>query len=328
MGSASSSSSAGPSASCMEQAGGRSAGTSQPATDASTHALAAANGGCSRGQDEDSVPVDVLRGSRPNPSGNGVYIQCGLNGCVLEVRHLGLCAFEPIEHRRRPPPQPPLPPAVPGRAEGRTIGARGSKSSDGRRGARSSTRGSGTASLLDMIAERGSFPVDKPDQELSCQVGHHETGGDAATAMLRDAFGDRDENMLMLRGHTYKTARRIVLFQRRSGVEEVIAAAVIKLASSQASKVLEVPILVVKRTERRKGLGRIFLCALREIGTQLDCGLIVAWAAGTSLPFWERVNMLEKQATKDAVLKQAISNYMQSGTVGFMNSKMVAALLG
>ena len=45
--------------------------------------------------------------------------------------------------------------------------------------------------------------------------------------------------------------------------------------------------------------------------------------------FWKRVGLLEKQATTDAYLRQAIGRYTQRHTgIGFADSKLVAKLLG
>ena len=73
--------------------------------------------------------------------------------------------------------------------------------------------------------------------------------------------------------------------------------------------------------------GRLFIDALASLGLQLQCRTIVAWAAGNSLGFWKRVDMVDKQAA-DADLRSQIQRYQQIETgIGFADSRMVAKLL-
>ena len=152
-----------------------------------------------------------------------------------------------------------------------------------------------------------------------------------ADLMLREAFTSVDENMISLRGSTYAKARRVVLYQQREAEQPVaIATAVIKVAEShQALKALEVPILVVQKSERKRGFGRVFVSALIHVAHQLQCGLLVAWAANNSLGFWQRVGLLEKTGVAaSSALRQAIKSYEQSNTcLGFADTRMVATLI-
>jgi hypothetical protein len=88
-----------------------------------------------------------------------------------------------------------------------------------------------------------------------------------------------------------------------------------------------VPILVTAKDERQKGFGRLFIDELSRLGAGQRCGLLVAWAAGGSMGFWQRVDMLDKQTTTDAVLKREMRGYEAGRTAGFLDSKMVARLI-
>lgn len=267
------------------------------------------------------VAPRVLADFRPT---NAVPL-CGINGCVLAARHAGLCAIQLLddadsigERKRRKK-------AATGSVE-TSSSPTAQQASEGRHAMRRRDS-SGTSSRLDeMDAE---FPVDEPDQHLFCRIGRADTGGKACVDMLRSGFTSVDDNMINLRGSTYAAARRVVLFQRREGLDVVIASAVIRLPESHDAPSLEIPILVVASSERKKGYGRLFVDALRDLGVQFGCKMAVAWAAGRSLGFWERVGLHEKQAqASDAALRQAISRYNQKHTgVGFADTKMVATLL-
>ena len=183
------------------------------------------------------------------------------------------------------------------------------------------SRTSGTKTPLD--DHRHEERVDKHNQELFYLIGKEDTGGTACDEILKKAFGHYDPNMISLRGSTYETARRVVLFERRDGQEMVLAAAVIRLRKKR----LEVLILVVAKPERKKGYGRSLVEELTQVGREHSCTLLVAWASPDSKDFWPKVEMLEKGAA-DSSLKSAITEYQQAeSTQGFSDSKMVAKLI-
>jgi GNAT superfamily N-acetyltransferase len=190
-------------------------------------------------------------------------------------------------------------------------------------GLRKERDGRGSTSRLDGLT-MASIRVCEPERRLRCRLGRERTGGACCDAMLREAFTPVDNNMVTLRGG-YALARRLVLLQERDGEEVPIAAAVIKVAED----VLEIPILVVEPRERKQGFGRTIVNLLAQMGLQLRCTMLVAWAAGTSLPFWARVSMLERQsASASRELRQAMIQYRQRNPLsGFSDSKMVATLL-
>ena len=99
------------------------------------------------------------------------------------------------------------------------------------------------------------------------------------TRVLKGAFANCDENMMMLRGQ-YKEARRFLLLRE----ERVVAVAV--AFAHDAQGVLEVPMLGVANGQRHQGHGTLLVAIAMQLAAAVRLTHLVVSATKEAERFW------------------------------------------